>query len=256
MGELKKESGIEVARNPEALHAIAVDRVLRILRAQTRIKDRVSLVLSGGSTPRRLYEGLVKSTPGEAIPWQRIHLFWGDERCVPPDDTESNYRMARESLIDRIPIPPENIHRIPAEESDLDQAAETYENTLRRYFGAPEPEWPRFDLVLLGVGSDGHTASLFPGSPVLEEKKRWVAATYVEALKVHRLTLTLPVFNHAARVIFLVAGKEKAAVMKEALSPGHPQGRFPYRLIRPHDGELVYLLDQDAAGQKNTGHPG
>ena len=246
----EKDFEMEVARDLETLNAIAVGHVTRLIHSQVNIKDKVSLVLSGGTTPRRLYESLATPASGKPIPWERVHLFWGDERCVPPDHAESNYRMARESLIDHIPIPSENIHRMHAEESDPNQAAEIYEHTLREFFGATKPEWPHFDLVLLGVGADGHTASLFPDSPVLDEKKRWVAATYVEALKVMRLTLTLPVFNHAAQVLFLVAGKEKSSVMKEAGSSDPSQKKFPYQRIHPPRGKVIYLMDQNAAGTK------
>lgn len=239
---------ITVARDFEDLTEQASDLISQSITNQTRVRDRVTVVLSGGSTPRRLYERLARGDVVAKIPWGRVHLFWGDERCGPPEDPKSNYRMAYESLIRWIPIPPENIHRMPFDLPDPERAAEEYEASLRRFFGPSEGEWPRFDVVLLGVGPDGHTASLFPNSPVLGERKRWVAAVYVEKLKNHRLTLTVPVFNHAAQVIFLVAGKEKARVMK-TLRPAEPKRvRFPYQLIRPHTGRLTFLLDREAAG--------
>lgn len=221
--------------------------VARWIADRAKVQDRVAFVLAGGTTPRRLYEHLAMSTFREEIPWNQVHLFWGDERCVSPENPESNYRAAYESLISRVPIPPENVHRMSAEKADPEKAADEYEQTLRDFFRSSPGEWPTFDLVLLGIGADGHTASLFPGSSVLHEKKRWVAAPYVEKLKSYRLTLTLPVFNHAAQVIFLAAGKEKAQVIKKLQVTSHTQDRFPAQLIRPLPGKLVFFLDQAAA---------
>lgn len=233
-----------VAGSLDDLTEQAARAVSRSLADRAKGRDRVTLVLSGGTTPRRLYERLA----GHEVPWRQVHLFWGDERCVPPEDSRSNYRMAYDSLISRVPIPPENVHRIPTEHADPHQAAARYEAALQGFFRLPPGAWPCFDVVVLGVGSDGHTASLFPGSSLLEEKKRWVVAGYIEQLQAPRVTLTLPVFNHAAQAMFLVAGKDKAAVMS-ALRPADGQDvRFPFQLIRPHHGQRIFSLDQDAAG--------
>lgn len=210
-------------------------------------QGRFAVALSGGSTPRRLYQSLARPELAEKIPWRRVHLFWGDERVVPPDHPDSNYRMAHEALIAHIPIPPENVHRMPGEEHDLEKGARAYEKTLRAFFQPSADEWTSFDLILLGVGSDGHTASLFPGSPALEEPRRWVAAVDVKSLQAARLTLTLPVLNHARQVGFLAAGKEKGPILREILSEKHSRTDLPAQKVRPRNGRRIFLLDQEAA---------
>ncbi len=241
---MTKSFDIVVARDIEDLCERAAERVARSITDRVQAMGRATLVLSGGATPRRLYERLATETYGLAIPWGQVYLFWGDERCVPPDHPDSNYKMAYDALISKVSIPKENIYRMPAERSDHMEAALEYEKTLRTFFGLSGEGWPRFDTCLLGIGSDGHTASLFPGSPALAEKKQWVAAAYIEKLKVYRLTLTPPVFNCSAQVIFLVAGKEKAPVMKELFIVDHCSNRFPFQEIRPHEGKLIFFLDQ------------
>jgi 6-phosphogluconolactonase len=191
-----------------------------------------------------LYEQLV----AQPIAWQHVHVFWGDERCVPPDHPESNYRMVRETLLANIAIPPGNVHRMAGEKEPGIAAAE-YEEELKSFFQLASGAFPRFDLILLGLGEDGHTASLFPGSDALEETKRLVAATYVAKLNAYRLTLTLPVLNHGAVVLFLVAGASKAAVVNEILRDDEPSARFPAARLDPPDGRLVWLMTADAAPQ-------
>ncbi|MBM2841757.1 MAG: pgl, partial [Bacteroidetes bacterium] len=175
-----------------------------------------------------------------------VHLFWGDERCVPPDDPESNYRMVHEALLRHIGIPPENVHRIKGE---LDPAltAREYEEEIRRAFGVNENAIPRFDLILLGLGEDGHTASLFPGTSALQEKQRIVTEVYVEKLESHRITITLSVINNAFHVFFLVSGKSKAQILGAVLNESPVS--YPAQLVRPVAGELQWLVDQDAASQ-------
>lgn len=207
-------------------------------RAALQANRRFSVALSGGSTPRALYQ-LLAETP---LVWQNIHLFWGDERCVPPDHADSNYRMTAESLLTRIAIPPENVHRIPGE-LPPEEAALRYEDELQTYFGAA----PRFDLVLLGMGDDGHTASLFPGSPALAESVRWAVAAEHSAPPpplVSRVTLTFGVFNAARQVIFLVSGAGKAARLAEIR---RGEGSLPAARIQPASGELLWLVEQSAA---------
>lgn len=248
-----KRIEVVIADDLEVLSERAAGFVVRCIMDRAKVKDRVAIALSGGATPKGLYERFASEDFRHQIPWDQLHLFWGDERCVPPEDPESNYFLADKTLISRVPIPPENVHRMPGEQADPEKAADEYEQTLRDFFRPSPGEWPTFDLVLLGIGSDGHTASLFPGSLVLQEKKRWVVAPYVEKLKSYRLTLTLPVFNNAAHMIFLVAGTEKAQVMKELQVSSQTQARFPFQLIRPHDGRLVFFLDKASArfiGQK------
>ncbi len=242
-----KGSEIVVAHDLEDLCERAAERVVRSITDRVEAKGRATIVLSGGTTPRRLYERLATGKYGQAIPWAQVYLFWGDERSVPPDHPDSNYKMVYDTLISKVSIPKENIHRMHAERSDHREAALEYEKRLRDFFGLSGEGWPIFDLVLLGIGADGHTASLFPGSPALAEKKQWVAAAYIEKLKVYRLTLTPEVFNHSAQVIFLATGKEKAPVIKELFIADHCPNRFPFQIIRPHEGKMIFLLDQAAA---------
>jgi 6-phosphogluconolactonase len=223
-------------------------------RAATAVQERGSftVALSGGSTPRDLHRLLADANePFRArLPWKEIHFFWGDERHVPPDHADSNYRMARETLLDPLSIPPENVHRILTENPDAAAAAAQYEEELRRFFpaqdGAPEA-WPRFDLVLLGLGPEGHTASLFPGSPALHERERWVVAPWVEKFQTFRITLTPPVLTHAAAVLFLVAGDEKADALHAVLEEVGDADLYPARIVRPEAGDLLWLLDRAAA---------
>lgn len=209
------------------------------------------VALSGGSTPRQLYALLAAAEYGARIPWPRVYLFWGDERCVPPDHPDSNYRMASENLLSKIPIPKENVHRMEGEE-EPQVAASKYEETIRDFFQLSDFALPRFDLIFLGLGDDGHTASLFPGSEALRETKRLVLAPYVEKLKAHRLTLTLPVFNHAAHIFFLVTGKSKAAVLGDVLQRRPGSRSLPAQHINPLDGRLVWFVEQAAAGSLQT----
>jgi 6-phosphogluconolactonase len=246
-------NGLVVCRDADDMAERAA-RLLTLL-AQEAVRERglFTIALSGGATPRVLYERLAARPFLTDIPWQETHLFWGDERFVPPDHPESNYRMADAALISRVPIPSENVHRMPGEMSDPREAANSYEETLRRFFGLPPDGWPSFDAVLLGIGVDGHTASLFPGSQALNETRRWVCAPYVEKFSAYRLTLTLPLFNHAARVIFLAAGQEKAAILRDLLRPGSREGRgrfgvdLPAGRIHPMRGGPIYFIDRSAA---------
>lgn len=203
---------------------------------------RFAVALSGGSTPAALYSLLAAGEFCDRVDWPRVHLFWGDERCVPPDHPDSNFRMTREHLLDRIQLPPENIHRMQGETEPV-AAAAAYESELRKFFSAG---LPRFDLVLLGLGEDGHTASLFPGSAALKETEHWVAAVYVDKLRSHRLTLTLPVINAAAHVAFLVAGASKAAIVKEMLGSANGSS-YPAAQVMPARGQLTWLIAADAA---------
>lgn len=215
------------------------------LRAM-REHGRFTVTLSGGSTPRGLHQELVKNFSSR-LPWDSVFFFWSDERHVPPDNPESNYRMANETLLSKLPIPPDHVFRIPAELPDAGEAAAVYENTLQRFFRLAPGVFPRFHLILLGMGSDGHTASLFPGTTALEEKKRFVVANWIEKLNAFRITFTYPVLNHAASVIFLVSGDEKAEMVRKALKD--PDANLPCQRVRPIDGELMWYLDKAAASR-------
>jgi 6-phosphogluconolactonase len=210
-----------------------------------RERGRFLLVLSGGSTPRPLYETLAREPFAAGLPWDRTHLFWGDERCVPPNDPNSNYRMAEETLISRVSVPPENVHRILGESASPEEAARGYERDLRRVF--PEESFPRFDCILLGLGPDGHTASLFPGDAALEERTRWAMA--VEAPESspirRRVTLSLPAINHGRLVLFLVSGSRKKTLADSILSgPEESRRGYPAARVSP-DGRLVWFLCGD-----------
>lgn len=225
-------------------HALArTAAYLFIIRAQETLTEdhQFSVALSGGSTPALMYR-LLADTPLE---WKNIHLFWSDERCVPPDHSDSNYRMTVESLISRINIPSQNIHRIFGEISP-ELAADQYEQDLHTFFG----KFPRFDLLLLGLGEDGHTASLFPSSSALNERSRWVTSVTHDAPPlplVPRVTLTLPVLNQARQVMFLASGAGKAARLAEVLHSPEGSSLLPASLIQPKDGELIWLVDRAAA---------
>lgn len=214
-------------------------------------RGRFCVALSGGSTPRSLYS-LLAGGSAPSIPWDRIYFFWGDERHVPPADPDSNYRMANEALLSKVPIPTSNVFRIPAEENDAEAAAVAYEQTLRAFFRLDPGEFPRFDLILLGIGLEGHTASLFPGSTALEERTRLVVANWVEKLKADRITVTLPVLNHAACVMFLASGSDKAEILREVLE--NPAADLPAQKVQPGNGRLVWLLDRAAAGRLAAGN--
>ncbi len=207
---------------------------------------RFAVALSGGSTPRGLYSLLSTPEFRDQVPWRKAHLFWGDERCVLPDHPESNYGMVRNALLSRVSIPEKNIHRMKGEGNPEGSALE-YEQSLREFFRLSDGELPRFDLILLGLGPDGHTASLFPGAQVLQEKSRLVAAVYVEKMKSHRLTLTLPVLNHGANIFFLVAGKEKAPVLRDVLQGKSQPEPLPAQCVQPARGRLVWLVEESAA---------
>ena len=209
------------------------------------ISDRSAVALCGGSTPKSLYSLLATPKYRRQVPWSEVHFFWGDERCVPPDHPDSNYRMAQELLLSKIKIPSRNIHRM-AGEKDPQIAAADYENDLREFFHLSPDELPTFNIVLLGLGEDGHTASLFPGSAAASETERLVVAARIDKLNQYRLTLTLPVLNHAERVIFLVDGKSKAAIVKEVLGTTEISP-FPAAQVKYANHVFEWLITEDAA---------
>lgn len=220
------------------------------LRAEAAVREKgfFTLVLSGGRTPKPLYRYLARPALKDLLPWAKTHLFWGDERCVPPEHPDSNFRVARDSLLSRVGVPPGRLHRIPAEKKPPEEAARSYEDHLRRFFSKTDYVpgkrrfFPSFDLILLGAGEDGHTASLFPGDKALQEKQRWIIPILKPgAPPSHpRITMTLPLLNSARHVLFLASQKGKERVLKEVLAPG-PSSRYPAGRVRPK-GELLWLL--------------
>jgi 6-phosphogluconolactonase len=229
----------------DSLMQEAADAYVRLVNQSIRQRGRFSVALSGGSTPDPFYRALADPANQSCINWQKIHLFWGDERPVPPDHPESNFRMVREALIDNVPIPQENIHRVLAD-IDVRMAAFSYEETLRDLF---EGDWPRFDLVLLGMGEDGHTASLFPNSAGLHEEQRWFIANYAPKKDTWRLTLTKNAINAAREIWVLVRGDSKADKLAEVLAGSQDLAKNPIQLVKPVDGELVWWVDAAAAGK-------
>ncbi len=227
----------------ELSRAAARSLIETIVAVTGRHRAHCHLALAGGNTPRTLYR-LLATEYREQIPWTQVHLFWADERYVPPDDPRSNYRFVRETLLDHVAIPAENVHPMPADLPKPEDAARAYEQTLRSHFSPP---WPRFDLVLLGLGADGHTASLFPGSIALTERERWVVAVRAPVDPPLRLTLTLPALNHAAHVFFLVAGAEKADALRRVLTGTPDPAGWPGAGVRAAAGAVVWWVDEKAA---------
>ena len=226
------------------LAVAAAERFVECAREFHGTLERFSVALAGGNTPRRVYELLATDRFKNRIDWPQVYLFFGDERSVPPDHPDSNYRTVYESLISQVPIPPKNVHRIVGE-GNPNENARAYENQLRTFFAGLS--WPRFELVLLGMGEDGHTGSLFPNSAALQEMSRWVVPTKNEQSGQDRITLTVPVFNHARHVTFLVTGKKKAQRLKEVLRPEPGSGQLPAQAIKPIDGSVEWLVDAEAA---------
>jgi 6-phosphogluconolactonase len=252
--EVPQSSGrLEISAFPDLAGAseAAARRLVVIARKAVDKNGRFALALSGGSTPRLLYSLLAEKF-AQQIPWKKAHLFWGDERCVPKNHPQSNFRLAEETLISRVPIPRQNIHRIPAELKPPQEAAQTYEKTLRQFFGADgiSEEGQTFDLILLGLGPDGHTASLFPGNRVLAEQDRWAAAVLAPwAFRPRRrITLTLPAINKSGRAFFLVAGAEKKKIMASILQTVRSSSRlYPAAMVQPQKG-VTWFVDREALG--------
>jgi 6-phosphogluconolactonase len=223
-----------VLTDPIAMAAAAASWLSERSAAATPLR----IAVSGGTTPRFLYEALASSTFGNHIDWTRWHVFFGDERAVPSDDARSNYRLLHDALLSKVRVPPGQVHRMEAESADLDAAAAAYAALLETEAGAP----PRLDVVLLGIGEDGHTASLFPGTPALSISHTWVTRGRAPTEPIDRITLTLPVLNAAAHVAFLVTGPAKADALRGVIA-----GSVPAALVRPRDGRLLWFLDAAAA---------
>ena len=229
-----------------SLSRAVLEETFPIIQEAVSKRGRFAIALSGGHTPGKMYSLWAQTEQyRNKTPWDRVHLFWSDERFVPADDPRSNYRMARETLISHVPIPAENVHPMPTNLSSPEECARAYETELLKFFGS-EP--PAFDVQLLGIGDEGHTASLFPGSPALGEKVRWVAAVRVAAAPPQRITLTPVVLNQGRNTFFLVAGEGKRAILSAIRDePASQPGQYPAARIHPAR-EPVWFLDQAAAG--------
>lgn len=229
---------IEIYADADALARAAAEHFVAQAAQAIAARGRFVVALAGGATPRATYALLASDEFTAQVDWLRVHVLWSDERCVPPNHRNSNYRLAREVLLNRVPIPTANVHRTQGE-LPPGQAAAAYESELETTLGANG----RFDLILLGLGADGHTASLFPGTAALEERTRWVIGNYVETLKTWRITLTLPIINAARQVTFLVSGAAKA----EPLGRIQAEEPLPAGLVQPMEGRLTWLVDQQAS---------
>ena len=234
---------VRLYSTPDALSTAAAAFVCDLAVQAVRQHGRFSISLSGGTTPEKLFALLALPPYTEKMPWKQIHVFWGDERCVSYDDPRNNARMAQIMLLDKVGIPPGNIHRIRVELAS-DDAAVQYERELSAVF---ENERPRFDLVLLGIGNDGHTASLFPGAEVLKEQDRLVKACYVESQQMYRVTMTLPLINRAKTILFLVSGTGKADILKKLLNEEGAGGIYPAQMVKPQNGDVYWFVDEEAA---------
>jgi len=240
-----------IVDDPAALADAAARTVVQIATDAVKARRRFTVALAGGITPRTTYERLAASPLREQMPWDQTWVFFGDERGVPPDHPDSNYRMANAALLSKVPIPAAQVARIRGEAEDAEAAAAEYARVMTEVFGSRRGELPSFDLILLGMGIDGHTASLFPGSPVLKEVFRPVAAVHAAAASIpQRFTFTYPLINAAARVMFLVAGGEKAKVVKAVFT--EPGAGLPASMVQPTNGRLTWLLDRSAAALLGT----
>jgi len=238
-------ANINIVANYEELCSKVTQEILALSHEKIETQGKFSMVLSGGSTPRGVYQCMGSVSYRNKFNWEKMHFFWSDERWVPPEDPKSNYRMASESLLTRVKIPSENIHPIQTTDGDLQESVRLYEKTISDFFKLRTNDFPRFDLILLGVGKDGHTASLFPGNPVLLVKDRLVFAVSEPRLSEQRITLTLPTINHAGMIFFLVSGDEKAAIVADVLGDKAPH-IFPANEIAPSHGKLSWFLDKAA----------
>ncbi|MGB8474487.1 MAG: 6-phosphogluconolactonase [Candidatus Acidiferrum sp.] len=246
----KLSAEVRILPDAAAIARQAAERLVEIALAAVRQKGAFNLVLSGGSTPKALH-GLLVNDPlfRSQVPWDKMHVFFGDERHVRPDDPQSNYRMALETLISKSPLKPEQIHRIKAEYPLAEDAAKEYEQEIRKHFKLTDGEFPHFDLVLLGMGSEGHTASLFPGTKALHENRRIVVHNWVGKVLMDRITLTAPAINNAAHILFMVTGADKCFALTAVLERVFEPEQLPAQLIQPVNGTLLWLVDAAAGSQ-------
>jgi 6-phosphogluconolactonase len=234
---------IQVYPDPASLAESAARQFIELAKDAIERKGTFSASLAGGSTPKATYELLASREFASQLDWSKVQIFWGDERCVPPNHPDSNFRMAYEALIKNVPIPGENVHRMPGELKPL-EAANKYDTELRTQLG----DHPQLDLVQLGMGDDGHTASLFPGTKPISETTMLVAANFVQKLKSWRITLTPVMINQASHIVFIVSGSNKAETLREVIQGAYRPDVYPSQIIHPIAGNLTWLIDE-AAGQ-------
>ena len=238
---------LRIFPNTDELNDFAAEKFIETGNSAIKSNKRFAVALAGGSTPKSLYAFLTSEKYRDQMDWEKVFFFFGDERDVPPDSAKSNFRMANESLLEPLQISENNIFRWRTELPEAEQIAGNYAETLRRFFNLRDNEFPRFDLILLGMGEDGHTASLFPFSDALNETKKITVTNQVKQLDTTRFTLTFPTINNAANILFLVAGDAKAAALKNVLEGESQPEKFPSQRVKPHHGNLFWLVDQSAA---------
>ena len=243
--ELGQKGQLLVVPDAPSLFEAAAELLVNSATEAIAQRGRFSVALSGGSTPKALYQLLATDPWRTRVDWSRTHVFWGDERWVPSTDKDSNYRMTHESLLSKLPIPSANIHRIETDSGEPQESAAKYEQEICRVLGPR----PRFDLILLGLGTNGHTASLFPHCPALAVRDRLVVSDYIEEVKMHRITFTVPLINDAQCDMFLVSGPDKADVFHKILLGPHDPQCLPSQLIEPQNGTLIWLADEAAAAR-------
>jgi 6-phosphogluconolactonase len=245
---MPERSNVRVLDDLQGISRAAADEFVAVSRQSIKDHGRFTVALSGGSTPKALHAILVEHSAKnpKLIDWSRVQIFFGDERHVPPDHPDSNFRMANETLLSKVPIPKENIHRIRCENSDAVQAAAQYDAELAQVFQLEANEFPRFDLILLGMGPDGHTASLFPKTAALKDLTKRVVANWVQKFNTWRVTFTRPTINNAASVMLMVAGEDKAAALAEVMNGGSPE-TYPVKYVKPTNGTVIWLVDRAAA---------
>jgi 6-phosphogluconolactonase len=235
---------VQLFEDKTALSVAAAELFVRVARQAVEEKERFTVALTGGSSPVELYNMLTQSPYLEQIPWQQIYVFWGDERWVPLTDDRSNAKMAQEAFLNQVPIPQEQVYPMWADDTEPEKFAEYYEALLKKHFGTNAPQ---FDLILLGMGDDGHTASLFPGTAVLYETEHWVQAYYLAPQSMYRVTLTAPLINQAKNICFLTFGSNKAKALYEVLGGEQNPELYPSQLIQPQNGEVLWFVDESAA---------
>jgi 6-phosphogluconolactonase len=241
------EPNLEIASDPENLAQKSVDIFVSEAQKAIKTKDAFRVAISGGHTPKRFFELLGEAPKAMSLPWEKVHLFWVDERYVPPDSQWSNYKLAADTFLSKVSIPEENVHRIPTEFDDFNVAAQNYEETIRRVFGLEKKQVPEFDLIVLGMGVEGHTGSLFPDSFAPLDMDDLVCVVYVLDDKLNRITLTHPVLSAASRLAVLVSGEEKAAILKEVFTSTPDDVRYPIHVLWPILDKVTWLVDEKAA---------
>ena len=238
---------VEIVSDPETLAQRSIELFVADARKAIKAKNVFSVAISGGHTPKRFFELLGAEPRTSSLPWDKVQLFWVDERIVDPDSQWSNYKLAADTFLDKVAIPKKNVHRIPTEFGDFKAAAQRYEETLRKVFGLGPGEIPEFDFILLGVGADGHTGSLFPNSYALFDTEDLACVVYVLDEKLNRITMTHPVLSAASHLVVLVSGREKAAILKELLTSEPDEVRYPIHALWPVLDKITWLIDSEAA---------